>query len=139
MTQDIRWQQRFQNFTHALTLLRSAMESKPLAQMSDLEQEGLIQRFEYTYELAWKVIKDYLEYRGVMMQEVTPRNVIKEAFAAKIVADGQMWIDIMLLRNRLSHTYDSKVFKEALNLLQEKYLGAFVGLHSLLNDHIVKS
>jgi hypothetical protein len=58
---DIRWKQRFQNFDRAFVLLRSALEEKPIAQFNRLEQEGLIQRFEYTYELAWKTAKDYLK------------------------------------------------------------------------------
>jgi nucleotidyltransferase substrate binding protein (TIGR01987 family) len=82
---DIRWQQRFQNFSRAFILLRSAFEDRPLAELSDLEQEGIIQRFKYSYELAWKTMKDYLEENGVIITPVTPRNVIKEAFAAGMI------------------------------------------------------
>ena len=85
---DIRWIQRFQNFDRAFLLLRSALEERGLEQMSELEKEGLIQRFEYSYELAWKTMKDYLEEQGTIINPVTPRNVIKEAFSAQIIADG---------------------------------------------------
>jgi nucleotidyltransferase substrate binding protein (TIGR01987 family) len=64
---DIRWQQRFQNFDRAFVLLRSALQDRPLDEYSALEQEGIIQRFEYAYELAWKTMKDYLEANGVVM------------------------------------------------------------------------
>lgn len=126
---DIRWQQRFQNFSRAFVLLRSALESRPLDQFSDLEQEGIIQRFEYSYELAWKTMKDYLEENGVIITPVTPRNVIKEAFAAGMIDNGQVWIDMMLHRNLLAHTYDFSKFKEVLEAVENHYLTALSAIH----------
>ncbi len=127
---DIRWLQRFENFSRAYGLLRSALEERELDDFSDLEQEGIIQRFEYTYELSWKTMKDYLEHEGVVISPVTPRNVIKEAFAARIVEHGQVWVDMMLHRNLLSHTYDQKKFREVLEAVKFKYLVAFAELES---------
>ena len=109
MTNDIRWKQRFQNFDRGVVLLREALENGPSA-LSALEKEGVIQRFEYTFELAWKTIKDFLEAGGLDISPITPRQVIKEAFAAKVLADGQAWIDMLDHRNLLSHTYDHSVF-----------------------------
>ena len=126
---DIRWQQRFQNFDKAFILLRSALQDRALNQLSDLEQEGVIQRFEYSYELAWKTMKDYLEAEGLTITPVTPRNVIKEAFAAGIIKDGQVWIDMMLHRNILSHTYDFSKFRTVLEALNNRYLKAMDDLH----------
>ena len=126
---DIRWIQRFQNFDRAFLLLRSALEERGLEQMSELEKEGLIQRFEYSYELAWKTMKDYLEEQGTIINPVTPRNVIKEAFSAQIIADGQVWVDMMLHRNLLAHTYDFSKFKEVLDAVVERYLNAQEQLH----------
>ena len=126
---DIRWIQRFQNFDRAFLLLRSALEERGLEQMSELEKEGLIQRFEYSYELAWKTMKDYLEEQGTIINPVTPRNVIKEAFSAQIIADGQVWVDMMLHRNLLAHTYDFSKFKEVLDAVVERYLDAQEQLH----------
>ena len=85
---DIRWQQRFDNFDRALGLLREALANGPAA-LNQLEKEGVVQRFEYTLELAWKTIKDYLEESGVVLTAVTPRQVIEDAFAARILTDGQ--------------------------------------------------
>ncbi len=99
---DIRWQQRFDNFDRALGLLREALANGPAA-LNQLEKEGVVQRFEYTLELAWKTIKDYLEESGVVLTAVTPRQVIKDAFAARILTDGQAWIDMVDHRN-LSRT-----------------------------------
>ncbi|HEY5585015.1 MAG TPA: nucleotidyltransferase substrate binding protein [Ruminiclostridium sp.] len=76
MQNDIRWKQRFQNFDRAFLLLRSVFEEKDRGEFSQLEQEGIILRFEYTYELAWKTMKDYLLDNGiVILNEITPRNV----------------------------------------------------------------
>ncbi len=109
---DIRWKQRFQNYEKAYFLLKDALESKELSEYSDLEKEGgIAQRYEYTFELAWKVLKDYLVYSGINLEQVTPRVVIKEAFAAKIIDDGQAWLDMLEYRNLLSHTYDKKNFR----------------------------
>ncbi len=126
---DIRWQQRFQNFSRAFILLRSVFEDRPLAQLSDLEQEGVIQRFEYSYELAWKTMKDYLEENGLVITPVTPRNVIKEAFAAGMIENGQVWIDMMLHRNLLAHTDDFSKFKEVLEAIDAHYLAALNMIH----------
>ena len=126
---DIRWIQRFQNFDRAFLLLRSALEERGLEQMSELEKEGLIQRFEYSYELAWKTMKDYLEEQGTIINPVTPRNVIKEEFSAQIIADGQVSVDMMLHRNLLAHTYDFSKFNEGLDAVVERYLDAQEQLH----------
>ena len=115
---DTRWKQRFQNYSRAFVLLRSALEENVLDNLSNLEQEGVIQRFQYTYELGWKLLKDYLEDNGVIIAPITPRNVIKEAFAARIIEDGQAWIDMMLHRNVLSHTYDFPSFVKCWRLCQ---------------------
>jgi len=126
---DIRWKQRFQNFDRAFVLLRSALEEKPLAEFNRLEQEGLIQRFSYTYELAWKTAKDYLQEQGTTFEEVTPKAVIQAAFAAGLIMDGQTWVDMRLHRNLLAHSYDEQKFNEVLRALEEKYLTALWHLH----------
>ena len=127
-SRDIRWKQRLDNFDRAFVLLREVCERK-IESLSRLEKEGAIQRFEVAFELAWKTIKDYLEEAGVVVQPVTPRNVIKEAFAARLLDDAQVWIDMMLHRNLLSHTYDIKVLEEVLQAVAERYFPALDHLH----------
>ena len=135
---DIRWKQRFQNFDRAFVLLRSAFEEKEINDFSQLEQEGIIQRFEYTYELAWKTMKDYLQDNGnTILPEVTARNVIKEAYAANIISNGQVWIDMMLHRNILSHCYDFAKFQEVLKAISKFYLPAISAFHEWLLERIV--
>ena len=128
MSLDIRWQQRFQNFDRRLALLREALANGTSA-LSPLEKEGVIQRFEYTFELAWKTVKDYLEENGLVISPVTPRQVLKDAFAAKVIADGQTWIDMLDHRNLLSHTYDSAIFEKAVDAIAARYLPAMVAAH----------
>ena len=126
---DIRWKQRFQNFSKALALLQQALEHGP-SRLSLLEKEGVIQRFEYSFELAWKTVKDFLEDGGLVITPVTPRQVLKDAFAAKVLTDGQVWIDMLDHRNLLSHNYDSAVFEEAVDAIAAQYLPAIQELHT---------
>jgi nucleotidyltransferase substrate binding protein (TIGR01987 family) len=128
---DIRWKQRFQNFQKAFVLLHEALEHGP-SELSLLEKEGVIQRFEYSFELAWKTVKDFLEDSGLVITPVTPRQVLKDAFAAKLITEGQVWIDMLDHRNLLSHSYDSAVFEEAVEAIAARYLPAMEQLRDLL-------
>ena len=124
---DIRWKQRFQNFSRAYNLLSEAFEND-IDNLSALEQEGIIQRFEYTFELGWKTFKDYLDYSGIILSEITPRKVIKECATKGIFAeagiDPEVYLDMMLERNLLSHTYDFDVFSKSLENIKKLYLPA---------------
>ncbi|MEB3195729.1 MAG: nucleotidyltransferase substrate binding protein [Candidatus Sericytochromatia bacterium] len=131
MDLDIRWKQRFDNFSRALVLLREPLQRAPES-LSALEREGTVQRFEYVLELAWKTLKDYMEAQGAMFEPVTPKNVVKEGYAAKILADGQVWIDMLDHRNLLSHTYRQVTFEQAVQAIRDRYLDAFEGLHAWL-------
>jgi nucleotidyltransferase substrate binding protein (TIGR01987 family) len=133
MSPDIRWKQRFQNFDRGFVLLRGALERAPET-LSMLEKEGVIQRFEYTFELAWKTLKDYLEEDGVVISPITPRQVIKEAFAAKVITGGAVWVNMLDHRNLLSHTYDSSVFEKAVEAIAAHYLPAMAQLHEYLME-----
>ncbi len=124
---DIRWKQRFDNFNKALLLLQSALENGS-EKLSLLEKEGALQRFEFTFELSWKLMKDYLENEGLVISPVTPKNTIKQAFASKIIGDGQLWIDMLLSRNLMSHTYDFIKFEAIAKDVEIKYLPALADL-----------
>ena len=89
---DIRWRQRLQNYSRALALLQSALKQGPDV-LNDLEKEGAVRRFEYTVELAWKSLKDYLEFSGIELLSVTPKSVVKAAFSARLLTDGQLLIN----------------------------------------------
>ena len=138
MNADLRWQQRFHNFERGFILLRSALEERGIEEFSDLELEGLIQRFEYTFELSWKTLKDYLEHSGVVLAQITPASVIKAAFAAKVIEDGQAWIDMLKHRNLMSHTYDFSRFKEAVAAIRSRYLSALGQVYFFLKKELVE-
>ncbi len=121
MNLDLRWKQWFENYEKALRLLREALDD--VDGLSDLEKEGTIQRFEFPVELAWKTLKDYLEYGGVLLAQNTPKIVVKQAFAAKIITDGQLWIDMLDFRNALSYRYDQTMFDRAVREIPERFLG----------------
>lgn len=130
MSPDIRWKQRFENYEKALRLLREALAD--VEKLSELEKEGAVQRFEFTIELAWKTMKDYLEYNGIVLAQSAPKPVVKQAFAAKIITDGQLWIDMLDRRNLLSHTYDEKVFDQAVREMKQRFLRGLDELYVFL-------
>lgn len=119
--QDIRWQQRFDNFKRAFLLLREAMESDR-DKMSQLEKEGIIQRFEYTFELAWNVLKDRMEYDGISLDRISPKNVIRQAYASRYIADAEPWLKMIGDRNLMSHTYDFAKFEAVIERIDALYL-----------------
>ncbi|MEY2937108.1 MAG: hypothetical protein RL033_7857 [Pseudomonadota bacterium] len=112
-------------------MLQAALQRGPDA-LNDLEKEGTIQRFEYTVELAWKSLKDYLEFSGIELTSVTPKSVVKAAFAARILSDGQLWIDMIDHRNLLSHKYDQALISRGLDEIQSRYLPALADLQQYL-------
>src|SRR5512145_2025705 len=129
MTEDVRWQQRFQNFDRAIALLSEPIE-RGIESLSALEKEGTAQRFEFAVELAWKTVKDYLEFQGQVVEPATPRSVIKVAYQARIISDAQVWIDMLNHRNLLSHTYDEVTFDEAVRAVRDRYLAALTALQA---------
>lgn len=124
-----RWKYRFDNYKRAVTLLREAIETGIERPLNQLEKEGVIQRFEYSLELAWKTMKDYLVSENVAFGEVTPRNVVRKAFESGLVTDGQVWMDALDARNKMSHTYDSSEFEQVIADIQKHYLAAMGELY----------
>ena len=96
---------RFENYKRALRLLSEAIETMHEREITQLEKEGIVQRFEYTWELAWKLLKDYLEHSGITLGTITPTTVIKAAFASKIIENGDIWMRALDARNKMSHTH----------------------------------
>ena len=135
--QDIRWQQRFANFQRAFLLLREAMDND-LAQLSQLEKEGIIQRFEYTFELAWKVLKDKMENDGILLDQISPKAVVRQAYSAHYIDDAQTWLNMIGDRNLMSHTYDFRKFEAVIESIANSYLPMleewYLALLAELND-----
>jgi len=132
---DIRWHQRFANFKRAFILLREAMDND-IAQLSQLEKEGIIQRFEYTFELAWKVLKDKMEDDGVVLDKISPKAVVRQAFNAKYIQNAEVWLKMIGDRNLMSHTYDFAKFEVVIQSIADDYLPL---LDSLYLESLVDS
>ena len=129
MQEKKRWHYYFENYRTAYFLLKEALgHNNP----SQLEKEGTIQRFEICMELAWKCMKNYLENEGIVLKQITPRAVLKEALAAKLIAGGDTWMEALDARNRMSHTYSVRAFERVLADLKEKYINCFSELHDTL-------
>ena len=132
-----RWQYRFDNYGRAFSLLREAVELQQERPLSDLEKEGVIQRFEYTWELAWKTIKDYLDNEGVVLEKITPKAVIVAALEARIIIRKEDWMRALDDRNRMSHVYSKIVFAEIVNNIEQGYLSLFDQLYEKLLTEVV--
>ena len=126
---DIRWKQRFDNYRKALTFLTESLEKKNL---SDLEKAGIVQSFEFSFELAWKTMKDYLNEKGV--EAIYPREVIKQAFKNGMIADGEVWMDMLDSRNLMSHTYKDTDSEYVFNEIKTKYSKALNELFGNLKN-----
>ena len=107
--QNIRWVQRFENFEKASINLNETIECIKQNGINKIYTMALIQAYEIVFELAWKTMKDYLEFNGIITD--TPRETIKEAFSKNIISDGQIWIEMMEARNKTSHTYREEYAK----------------------------
>lgn len=129
---DVRWKQRFQNYTKALSQLTSAL-SKYDEHAEDIIKEGIIQRFEFTHELAWKTVKDYLEYEG-HQGIVGPRSASRLAFSLGLIDEGQVWMDMIESRNRIVHAYDVHILEKELLNIQNHYASAFQALKKRLEE-----
>ena len=135
MSEDIRWKQRFDNYKralHQLTLAVRLMAQRPL---SDLEQQGLVQGFEFTHELAWNVLKDYLEYEGIQGL-VGSRSTVREAFKRGMVANGEAWMDMIDKRNLSSHTYNLDVAHQLVSAIRDIYHPEFLALQAHLEKEM---
>lgn len=124
MTDDVRWRQRFSNFKKALTQLEAAVILSEQRELSDLEKQGLIQAFEFTHELAWNCLKDYLEFQG-QVGLMGSRDVTRKAFELGLVEDGEGWMDMIQSRNRSSHTYNLQTMKEINVAILDQYYNLF--------------
>lgn len=120
MDQDIRWQQRLNNFSRAVKLLEEASMLDP-SSLSMLEKEGMIQRFEYTLELAWKTLKDKMLNDGIILDRISPKMVVKQAYQSKYIDDVEIWLKMINDRNLLSHTYDIQTFDAIIPSIQTTY------------------
>jgi nucleotidyltransferase substrate binding protein (TIGR01987 family) len=132
MSEDIRWKQRFTNYIKALQTLTDAVKLAEERELSTLEEQGVIQSFEFTHELAWNVLKDYLEYQGVM-NIVGSRGAVREAFKNGLIEEGETWMTMIKDRNLSSHTYDLERAQEIVERILEEHHPAFLRMAKKFN------
>ncbi len=113
-----RFEERKEDLKKATNKLNEALRGDA----SDLEIDGILHRFEFTFELAWKTMKDCLEEQGIVGKIGSPREIIKEAFSVGLIDNGEVWIDMMLSRNELSHLYDEETSRKIYDNIKEIYI-----------------
>lgn len=122
--EDIRWIQRFNNFNKAFAQLSAAVALSQTRPLSKLEEQGLIQAFEYTHELAWNTLKDFLEDRGAL-DLYGSKDATRSAFKLGLIEDGETWMDMIRSRNLTSHTYDESTAAAIVAAIIQNYFAAF--------------
>ncbi|SNS43289.1 nucleotidyltransferase substrate binding protein, HI0074 family [Anaerovirgula multivorans] len=131
--QDTRWIQRFNNYKKALKQLEEAVELMGKRELTNLEKQGVIQAFEYTHELAWKTLKDFLENRG-NTNIYGSRDATKEAFTLGLIENGEVWMQMIKSRNITSHTYDEGTADEIIGLIKDSYFEVFEEFRIKMNE-----
>ncbi len=131
MEDDIRWIQRFANFERAFLLLQGSLKTESL---SILERAGLIQFFEMTFELSWKLLKDYEETEGFIVK--TPREAIKQAFQSGLISNGHDWIDALQDRNLTAHTYNENTAIAVESKIRNKYFQLLLEIYEYFKNKI---
>ena len=136
--QDIRWQQRLANYNRALERLTNAVQLSAERPLSELEQQGLIQAFEFTHELAWNVMKDYFYWQG--NAGITgSRDATREAFAKTLVDDGEGWMEMIKSRNQSSHTYNQPIAEQIAKQVIGRYHPLFVAFAEKMQGIVAKT
>jgi nucleotidyltransferase substrate binding protein (TIGR01987 family) len=124
---DVRWIQRFDNFMRAFARLADAAAQAKQRKLSELEELGLIQVFEFTHELAWNTLKDFLEARGTVVKLYGSRDATREAFAAELIVNGEAWMKMIEHRNETSHTYNQRIAAAIVEAILTCYVTEFEG------------
>jgi nucleotidyltransferase substrate binding protein (TIGR01987 family) len=110
---------KFENYTRALTKLKEGLSRYDEA--DDLERDGLIQRYEFTFELAWKTLKFLFEDEGLIGLN-SPKTVLKEAFGAGLIADEELWLKMLADRNSTTHIYSEQMAIEICNRIRQSHV-----------------
>ena len=127
-----RFEERRKEYAKALSRLEEALKEKE----TEVTIDGVLHRFEFTFELAWKTMKDYLEYVGVIDKTGSPREIIQSAFQYGMIKEGEEWINMMLARNSLSHLYDEEESRNVYQEIKSTYLKLLEDLNQKLDETI---
>lgn len=133
--QDIRWKQRFENFKNAFKQLKNAKELQKERDFTELELQGVIQAFEVSQELSWKVLKDFLEAQG-KTDLFGSKNAVKEAFNVGLISNGEIWFQMIRSRNMTSHIYDQSEILAILEIILKEYVDAFIDFENKMKTYL---
>ena len=131
---DVRWVQRFSNYKKAMLQLKKFIVK---GELNELEEQGLIQSFEYTYDLAWNVIKDYYQNQGLINLQGS-RDAFRMAFNRGLILEGEIWMKMIESRIQSSHTYNEEVAAEIAEAIVNKYYDQFVELELNFEKLMIK-
>ena len=131
--QEVRWIQRFTHFVKALSQLKEAVKLAQQRPLSRLEAQGMIQAFEFTHELAWNTLKDFLEDRGVQGLYGS-KDASRAAFKAGLIENGEAWMDMIQSRNLTTHTYDEATAAQIISAIRSTYFAEFEALRVKLDE-----
>jgi nucleotidyltransferase substrate binding protein (TIGR01987 family) len=130
---DIRWKQRLNSYSKAFAQLERAVNISSERALSELEEQGMIQAFEYTHELAWKTLKDFLEEKG-NNELFGSKDTTRLAFKLGIIENGDVWMDMIISRNLTSHTYNEDAAQNIIEDIKKRYFPAFKNLLQYLKE-----
>lgn len=133
-TLDIRWQQRFASYQKALLQLQGAVEISSQRVLSPLEKQGVIQAFEFTHELAWNMLKDFLQDQGNQAIKGS-KDATREAFKVELIGDGEQWMAMIQSRNISSHAYDERTAEQLVQVIIHDYYPLFVALKTEMEKY----
>ncbi|MBD0726657.1 nucleotidyltransferase [Flavobacterium sp. L1I52] len=133
--QDIRWKQRFEHFVNAFKQLKNAKQLSTERKFTELELQGVIQAFEVSQELSWKVMKDFLEAQG-KTDFFGSKNAVKEAFNVGLITNGEIWFDMIKSRNLTSHIYDEDEILSILDTILNLYFDSFIAFENKMKTYL---
>lgn len=135
-----RWKQRFSSFQKAfkrfedlILLINIKINNSEL--ISEIEKEATIQRFEFTHELAWKVMKDFLEFEG-FQNIIGSRSATREAFNKGLISNGEEWMNMIETRNKTVHTYNEEILNEEFVSIISVYYPLFKNFSNKMNEFL---
>lgn len=130
-SKDIRWHQRLTNFKKALSQLKKFIDKGD--KLNELEEQGMIQAFEYSYELAWKTLKDFYEYQGESSIQGS-KDAFKLAYERGVITDQDLWRRMLEDRNRTVHSYNEETADEIAAAILSEYYAAYEKLATKLGE-----
>lgn len=128
-----RWEQRLDSYHKALAHLAEIVGASKKRALNEFERDGLVQRFEFTHELSWKLMKAYAEYQGFDGIGGS-RDATRKAFEMSLISDGQSWMDMIKSRNETSHNYDGSMADDVVDSIINRFYPLLADFYQKMNS-----